>query len=104
MHFKKCYYTFVIKKGGDKKMANIKSAKKRAKVIAKKTANNKVRRTMIKSSERSFVEALEAGDKNLASERFKQAEKIIYKAAAKHVIHKNAAARKVSRLQRMLNA
>ncbi len=85
-------------------MANIKSAKKRAKVIAKKTANNKVRRTMIKSAERSFLEALEAGDKDLALEKFKFAEKVIDKAASKNVIHKNAAARKVSRLQKMLNA
>lgn len=85
-------------------MANIKSAKKRTKVIAKKTANNKVKKSIIKTCEKRFLEAIEAGDKELAIERFKQAEKAIDKAAAKNILHKNAAARKVSRLQKKLNA
>lgn len=85
-------------------MANIKSAKKRAKVIAKKTANNRVKKSLIKTAEKKFMEAIEAGDKELALERFKSAEKVIDKAAAKNVLHKNAAARKVSRLAKKLNA
>ncbi|MBN2795991.1 MAG: 30S ribosomal protein S20 [Clostridia bacterium] len=85
-------------------MANIKSAKKRAKVIAKKTANNRVRKSIVKTAEKKFMEAIEAGDKELAIERLKIAEKAIDKAAAKNVIHKNAAARKVSRLAKKLNA
>lgn len=85
-------------------MANIKSAKKRTKVIAKKTANNRVRKSVIKTAERRFFEAIEAGDKELATERFKLAAKAIDKAAAKNILHKNAAARKVSRLAKQLNA
>lgn len=85
-------------------MANIKSAKKRAKVIAKKTANNRIRKSIIKTAERRFFEAIEAGDKELAVERFKVAEKAIDKAASKNILHKNAAARKVSRLAKQLNA
>lgn len=85
-------------------MANIKSAKKRAKVIAKKTANNRIRKSIIKTSEKRFLEALEAGDKDLALERFKAAEKVIDQAASKNILHKNAAARKVSRLAKKLNA
>lgn len=85
-------------------MANIKSAKKRAKVIAKKTANNRIRKSIVKTAERRFFEAIEAGDKDLAAERFKVAEKAIDKAASKNILHKNAAARKVSRLAKQLNA
>lgn len=85
-------------------MANIKSAKKRAKVIAKKTANNRIRKSIIKTAEKRFLEAIEAGDKELALERFKLAEKAIDKAASKNILHKNAAARKVSRLAKQLNA
>lgn len=85
-------------------MANIKSAKKRTKVIAKKTANNRIRKSIIKTAEKRFEEAIDAGDKELAIERFKSAEKAIDKAAAKNVLHKNAAARKVSKLAKKLNA
>jgi len=85
-------------------VANIKSAKKRTKVIAKKTANNRIRKSVIKTAERRFFEAIEAGDKELALERFKTAEKAIDKAASKNILHKNAAARKVSRLAKQLNA
>lgn len=85
-------------------MANIKSAKKRAKVIAKKTANNRIRKSIVKTAEKRFFEALEAGDKELATERFIIVEKAIDKAASKNIIHKNAAARKVSRLSKKLNA
>lgn len=85
-------------------MANIKSAKKRTKVIAKKTANNRIKKSIIKTAEKKFLEAIEAGDKELALDRFKAVEKAIDKAAAKNILHKNAAARKVSRLAKKLNA
>lgn len=85
-------------------MANIKSAKKRTKIIIKKTANNKIRKSIVKTAEKRFLEAIEAGDKELAIERFKTAEKAIDKAAAKNIFHKNTAARKVSNLAKKLNA
>ncbi len=85
-------------------MANIKSAKKRTKVIAKKTANNKIRKSIVKTAEKRFLEAVEAGNKELAIEKFKLVEKAIDKAASKNILHKNAAARKVSKLAKKLNA
>lgn len=84
-------------------MANIKSAKKRIKVIAKKTQENKKRRSMLKTSIRRFNEAIEAGDFNLASEKFRYAEKKINQVAATNVIHKNKASRKISRMAKQLN-
>jgi len=85
-------------------VANIKSAKKRTKTIAKKTANNRIRKSIVKTTEKRFLEAVEAGDKELAVERFRACEKAIDKAASKNILHKNAAARKVSRLAKKLNA
>jgi len=86
------------------RLANIKSAKKRIKVIAKKTAQNKRRKSMIKTAIRRFEEALAAGDVALATERFRYAQKKINQVAAKNTIHKNNAARKISRLAKKLNA
>lgn len=83
-------------------LANIKSAKKRIKVIAKKTEQNKVRKSMMKTAIRRFNEAVESGDTQLATEKFRYAEKKINKAAAKNTIHKNNAARKISRLAKQL--
>ena len=84
-------------------MANIKSAKKRIKVIAKKTANNKSRRSALKTAEKRFLEAIEAGDKAVATEKFNAVQKLAKKAAKKNVIHKNAASRKVARLSKKLS-
>lgn len=84
-------------------MANIKSAKKRIKVIAKKTAINKSKKSAIKTAEKRVMEAVAGGSVEQAIEKFKFAEKKIFQAAAAHTLHKNAAARKVSRLQKKLN-
>lgn len=85
-------------------MANIKSAKKRISVIAKKTEVNKSRKTAMKTAEKKFLAAVEAGDKEAAKEQFVATEKVIMKTAGKGTIHKNKAARKVSRLAKKMNA
>lgn len=85
-------------------MANIKSAKKRIKVINKKTAVNKSRKTALKTAEKKFLVALEEGNVEQATVLLKDCEAKLTQAAAKNTIHKNAAARKISRLQRKLNA
>lgn len=85
-------------------MANIKSAKKRIGVIEKKTAQNRVRKSQIKTAIRRFDEAVAAGNKDEAQAKFKAAQKRIYQVASKGTIHKNAADRKVSKLANKLNA
>jgi small subunit ribosomal protein S20 len=85
-------------------LANIKSAKKRIKVIAKKTAINKAKKSVIKTAERRLLEAITAGDSALATEKFRYAAKKISQAGAKGMIHKNAASRKIARLQKRLNS
>ncbi len=84
-------------------MANIKSAKKRIKVIEKKTALNKVRKSQIKTAIRKFEEAVTAGNREEAVARFQYAQKKISQVASKGTIHKNAAARKVAKLAQKLN-
>ncbi|KXZ40097.1 small subunit ribosomal protein S20 [Alkalithermobacter thermoalcaliphilus JW-YL-7 = DSM 7308] len=85
-------------------MANIKSAKKRIRVIAKKTELNRARKSQVKTAIRRFEEALIAGNIEEAKEKFRFAEKKISQVAAKGTLHKNAAARKVSKLAKKLNA
>ena len=84
-------------------MANIKSAKKRIKVIDKKTARNIRVRNHVKDAEKAFLAAVEAGNVEEAQKAFQHAEKKYMQAAAKGTYHKNTAARKVARFARKLN-
>lgn len=78
-------------------MPNIKSAKKRVKVIKKKTLRNK----MIKSNLKTVIKAANA-DTN--QETVRAAIKKVDQACAKGIMHKNKAARKKSQLAKLLNA
>ena len=80
-------------------MPNIKSAKKRVKVIAAKTLRNKA----IKSELKTYVKKVNNAEENKA-EAVRVAIKKIDQAAAKGILHKNTAARKKSALARSLNA
>ncbi|MBQ2391018.1 MAG: 30S ribosomal protein S20 [Clostridia bacterium] len=84
-------------------MPNIKSAKKRVKVIAVKTARNKAYNSSLKTAVKKANVAIEtsAADKN---EQVKLAVKKIDMAAQKGLMHKNTAARKKSALVKKLNA
>ena len=84
-------------------MPNIKSAKKRVKVIATKTARNKAINSALKTDIKKANAAIESNTDNKA-EAVRVAIKAIDKAAAKGVLHKNTAARKKSSLARKLNA
>ncbi len=84
-------------------MANIKSAKKRIRVIDKKTARNRRIKNHLKEVLKDFDTAIEAGDMETAKEKLTLAEKKLMQAAAKHTIHKNAASRKVARLTKRFN-
>lgn len=79
-------------------MANTKSAQKAARVIERRTAVNKARRTRMRSSWRVVEEAIAAGDAKKATEALRAAESETMKAVTRGVVHKNLASRKVSRL------
>lgn len=84
-------------------MANIKSAKKRILVIRKKTLRNKMITSAVKTSIKKVIAAVKAGDKAAATAQLNAAKKTIDKACAKGVYHKNNAARKKSRLDKLVN-
>lgn len=84
-------------------MANIKSAKKRITVIRKKSATNRRVKEHLKTIIKNFDKALAADDMVTAKEKLALAEKKLMKAASKNVIHKNAASRKISRLNKAFN-
>ena len=79
-------------------MANTPSAKKAARKIARRTAINKVPRTRMRGFIRKVEEAIASGDKDAASVALRDAQPQIMKAAAKGIVHRNTASRKVSRL------
>lgn len=83
-------------------MPNIKSAKKRVKVIAAKTLQNKVVKSELKTVLKKADAAILNNDENKA-EVVKLAIKKIDQAAAKGVLHKNNASRKKSSLALKLN-
>ena len=83
-------------------MPNIKSAKKRVKVIAIKTARNKANRPALKTEIKKANAAIEAGENK--EEALRAATKKIDQAVAKGLLHKNTAARKKSALAKKANA
>ena len=85
-------------------MANIKSAKKRIRVIDKKTARNRRIKGHLKAVLKNFETALAEGNFELAEEKLRLAEKKLKQAASKNTISKNAADRKTSRLTKRFNA
>ena len=84
-------------------MPNIKSAKKRVLVTKTKTLQNKMFKTELKTDIKKYQAALAAGDTELAQATYKIAVKKIDQAAARGIIHKNAAAHKKSQFTKALN-
>lgn len=85
-------------------MPNIKSAKKRVKVIEKKTLRNNMIKSAYKTAVKKFEQAIEAGNIEEAKTLFSEATKKIDQACTKGVIVKNTASRKKSSLSKKLNA
>jgi small subunit ribosomal protein S20 len=85
-----------------KEMPNIKSAIKRVKVAEKKTIANKMKkseiRTVVKKAKASIDSSAET-----SAELLKDVQSTLDKAAGKGYIHKNAAARKKSRMSKAVN-
>ncbi|HHV50864.1 MAG TPA: 30S ribosomal protein S20 [Clostridiales bacterium] len=84
-------------------MPNIKSAKKRVKVIATRTARNQALRSALRTEIKKAKIAIEtnAEDKEL---QVRKAIKKIDQAVAKGILHKNNAARKKSALAKKVGA
>ena len=85
-------------------MPNIKSAKKRVKIIEKKTLRNNIIKSAYKTTIKKFEQAIENKNMDEAKALFSEATKKIDQACSKGVIVKNTAARKKSALSKKLNA
>ena len=79
-------------------MPNIKSAKKRVKVIAKKTLINQQHKTALKTAIKKFDVAVEGGNVEEAKVLFNNAVKKLDQSVKQGILHKNNAARKKSQL------
>lgn len=84
-------------------MPNIKSAKKRVKIIEKKTLRNNMIKSAYKTAVKKFEQAIEAGNIEEAKVLLSEATKKIDQACTKGVLVKNTAARKKSSLSKKLN-
>ena len=85
-------------------MANIASARKRARQAEKRRQHNASLRSELRSAIRNVRKAIAAGDKKAARTVLQDATGVIDSIADKHIIHKNAAARHKSRLAARIKA
>lgn len=85
-------------------MANIRSAKKRARQAAAARIANTAQRSMFRTLIRNVVKAVEAKDKAKAEAAYKDMAPVLDRYAAKGMIHKNKAARHKSRLSERIRA
>jgi len=85
-------------------LPNIKSSVRSVKTDAERRAKNFAVRSTVKTATRKTLEAINGKQADEAKTLLTTAVSTIDKAAKKGVIHKNAAARKKSRLMKKLNA
>ena len=85
-------------------MANIKSARKRARQALKRNSRNFSLRTAARTAIKNVRRAIAAGDKSAASAALDKSRSVIDSVAAKGVLHRNAAARHKSRLAHAIKA
>ncbi|NRA87851.1 MAG: 30S ribosomal protein S20 [Rhizobiales bacterium] len=85
-------------------MANTKSAKKAIRVMARKTAINKTRRSRVRTYLRKLEEAIETANYADATEALRVAQSELMRASQKGIFNKKTASRKVSRLSKRVKA
>ena len=85
-------------------MAHSLSAKKRVRQNEKRRARNRARKADLRGEIKTFTAAVTAGDVAKAEQELRNVVVKLDRTAARNTIHKNAAARKRSRLTKRLNA
>lgn len=85
-------------------MANTPQSKKRARQNERRFAINKARRSRIRTYLRKVEEAIASGDQSAALAALKEAQPELMRGVSKGVLHKNTAARKMSRLSSRVKA
>jgi small subunit ribosomal protein S20 len=79
-------------------MANIKSARKRARQAVVRRDHNMGLRTSVRSAIKNVKKAVAAGDRDGAARVLRESQRVIDRVAAKGILHRNAADRHKSRL------
>jgi small subunit ribosomal protein S20 len=85
-------------------MANIASAKKRARQAVNRRAHNASLRTEMRSAIKAVKKAIAAGDKKAAQEQLRDSQSRIDSIADKRIVHRNTASRQKSRLSAAIKA
>jgi len=85
-------------------MANIKSAKKRIRKTERRTEVNRARMSRVRTYVRKVESAIAAGDAAAARAALKEAQPEIMRGVTKGVVHRNTAARRLSRLNARIKA
>ncbi len=85
-------------------MANTKQARKRAQQARMRNSHASALRSRLRTAIKKVRKAIEAGDKAVASDLFRQSTSVIDSIADKDIVHKNSAARNKSRLAAALKA
>jgi len=85
-------------------MANTRSAAKKMRQSEKRRLRNAGIRSGVRTAVKGVRSAIESGSVDEARVQWSRTIKVLDKAATKGVVHKNAVARRKSRLTRQLNA
>ena len=85
-------------------MPNSRSAKKQLRQNIKRRLRNRSRKARMRTAATNYQEALLAGDVETATARLREAVSLVDKGAKHNLLHRNAAARRKSRLMKRLNA
>jgi small subunit ribosomal protein S20 len=85
-------------------LATHESALKRHRQSLKRRLRNRIVRSQMKTSMKSLSDAVDGKDKAAAKEALRATSATIARTAAKGVIHKKTASRKISRLTKRVNS
>jgi small subunit ribosomal protein S20 len=84
-------------------MATHKSAEKRIRQTAKRTAVNRARTSRVRTFVKKVETAIASGDKEAAQSALRLAQPELHRAITKGVLHRNTVSRKLSRLATSIN-
>jgi small subunit ribosomal protein S20 len=85
-------------------MANIKSARKRARQALERRDHNMSLRTTVRTAIKNAKKAVAGGDRAAAEKALRESQRIIDRVVAKGVLHRNAGDRHKSRLAQSLKS
>lgn len=89
---------------GVRVLANTLQARKRVRQAEKRHTDNVARRSMLRTTIKKVVKAIDAGDKAAAETAYKEMVPVLDRYANRGLIHKNKAARHKSRLTAHIKA